>query len=84
MKVLTLKAHGNCHGDQYEKAVGDIYDHPAPKPELTLGNVTNADQGKADGDAGNRAQAVTGEKRDSKKQDAESPKASRGASRKKG
>ena len=39
MKVHTLKPHGNCFGEQYDKAVGDEYEHPAPKADLTLGNV---------------------------------------------
>jgi len=84
MKVRTLKAHGNCHGEQYAKAVGDTYEHPAPEAELSLGNVENADDSEADGDEGNRAGAGRSEVSNSKKQNAQGSKAIGRAGSKKG
>lgn len=30
MQVKTLRPHDNAHGDKYQKAVGDEYEHPSP------------------------------------------------------
>jgi len=84
MKVITLKPHGNCHGDTYEKQVGDVYDNPNPQAELTLGNVENENNSQAGGDAGNRTEVGAGESVDSKKQDEEGSKGSGRAYSKKG
>ena len=83
MKVRTLKSHGNCFGDQYDKAVGEVYEHPSPKADLTLGNVENADDNKADGNAGTGAKASSSKGRNSQKQNAKGSKAGGGAGRKK-
>ena len=76
MKVRTLKAHGNCHGDQYEKAFGEVYENPAPKADLILGNVEDAGNDKAARDAGTGRKADASEGRNSKKQNAKGSKAS--------
>lgn len=84
MKVITLKPHGNCHGDTYEKQIGDVYENPNPQAELTLGNVEHENDSKAGGDAGNRTEVGASESLNSKKQDAESSKGSGRTYRKKG
>lgn len=75
MKVLTLKAHGNCHGEQYEKGVGDAYEHPNPKADLTLGNVEDAGDNQTARDAGASRKAVPNKGRNGKKQNAKGSKA---------
>lgn len=79
MKVRTLKPHGNRFGKAYDKAVGDEYEHPSPKAELTLGNVEDAGDDKATGNAGTGTQPVQSEGGDSKEQNAQSPKGKRRA-----
>lgn len=36
MKVKTIKPHGNHFGKKYQKAIGDIYDHPTPQSDISF------------------------------------------------
>jgi len=85
MKVRTLKPHGNCHGNTFEKHPGDEYEHPAPKAELTLRNVERVDEDddQAARPEGRRAKVGAGKGRNGKEQNAKSPARSRRAGRKK-
>ncbi len=47
MKVITIEAHGNVFGDQYEKAVDDSYECPDDHAAaLIASGVVKADEAK--------------------------------------